>query len=98
MPCWKSMRTSAVRGSRTVSGIGGHLAVQDEIRQVACALCAGSLRMCQTGAVDDQFSEVTAMARAVKRAGDALVEAVRVTSNPAGGPALRAAHAQVFEH
>jgi DNA-binding MarR family transcriptional regulator len=54
--------------------------------------------MCQTGAVDDQFSEVTAMARAVKRAGDALVEAVRVTSNPAGGPALRAAHAQVFEH
>jgi DNA-binding MarR family transcriptional regulator len=54
--------------------------------------------MCQTGAVDDQFSEVTAMARAVKRAGDALVEAVRVTANPDGGPVLRAAHAQVFEH
>jgi DNA-binding MarR family transcriptional regulator len=54
--------------------------------------------MCQTGAVNDQFSEVTAMARAVKRAGDALVEAVRVTANPDGGPVLRAAHAQVFEH
>lgn len=38
------------------------------------------------------------MARAVKRAGDALVEAVRVTANPGDGPALRAAHAQVFEH
>jgi len=49
--------------------------------------------------VDDQFSEVTAMARAVKRAGNALVEALRVTANPdGGGPALRAAHAQVFEH
>jgi len=39
------------------------------------------------------------MARAVKRAGNALVEALRVTANPdGGGPALRAAHAQVFEH
>lgn len=54
--------------------------------------------MCQTGAVDDQFSEVTAMARAVKRAGNALVEAVRMTANPGNGPALRTAHAQVFEH
>jgi len=54
--------------------------------------------MCQTGPVDDQFSDVTAMARAVKRAGNALVEAVRVTANPDNGPALRAAHAQVFEY
>lgn len=59
--------------------------------------------MCQTGAVEDQVaedqvSEVTAMARAVKRAGRAMVEAVRQTGGGGRGPALRAAHAQVFEH
>jgi len=38
------------------------------------------------------------MARAVKGAANALVEVLRVTADPDGGPALRAAHAQVFEH
>jgi DNA-binding MarR family transcriptional regulator len=38
------------------------------------------------------------MARAVKRAGSALVETLRQTAGTGEGPGLRAAHAQVFEH
>jgi DNA-binding MarR family transcriptional regulator len=59
--------------------------------QATCVLCAGSLQMCQAASVD----EVTAMARAVKRARDALIEGVR---RGLDSGSLRGVHTQVFEH
>jgi DNA-binding MarR family transcriptional regulator len=45
----------------------------------------------------DELAEATAMARTVKRARSALIEAVRVALHSDGGSALRTAHLQVFE-
>jgi DNA-binding MarR family transcriptional regulator len=47
--------------------------------------------------MDDQLVEATAMARTVKRARGALIEAVRRGLHGDEGSILRAAHAQVFE-
>ncbi len=51
--------------------------------------------MCQTGSVKE-VDEATAMARAVKQARGALIEALR-SGLREEGPTLRAAHTQVFE-
>ena len=47
--------------------------------------------------MDDELGEVMAMARAVKQARGALIEAVRSALQDGEGPVLRAAHTQVFE-
>src|SRR4051812_49724164 len=53
--------------------------------------------MCQAGPMDDQLGEVMAMARAVKQARGALIEAVRSALHAGEESVLRAAHTQVFE-
>lgn len=47
--------------------------------------------------MDDRLNEVAAMARAVKGARGALIDAVRAASHAGEGSVLRAAHTQVFE-
>lgn len=53
--------------------------------------------MCQADRMQQQLADAAAMARTVKRARGALVEAVRTALHRDGGPLLRAAHTQVFE-
>jgi MarR family transcriptional regulator, temperature-dependent positive regulator of motility len=64
--------------------------------QATCVLCAGNLRICQAGGVNEgSVDEVTAMAQAVKRAREALIEGVR---RGLASDGLRGVHTQVFEH
>src|SRR5262245_34814097 len=65
--------------------------------QATCVLCAGSLQICQARRMADVSDEVIAMARAVKRARDALIDGVRRGTDLNERSGLRSAHTQVFE-
>lgn len=67
------------------------------VAQVTCGYCAGSLQKCQGAPVTKKGTAV-AMARTIKRARTALVNAVATRLRAEGRGRMRAGHAQVFEH